>query len=208
MANPVPETEDHTMRNILISISAIAGGVITTALIISAFTDSEDVEFVEEDVSINILKDTEISVSGVYTFKNTTSEIKIASISYPFYFENTEDNPHSISISNDRGEEIPYYFAQENAKFLITLPPEKTEKVHIYFKQPAVDKNFTYILSSTRSWNKPLDKARFTINTNSDINGLNFSYPFELTPSEDENYNYIFTANKFYPETELELSWE
>jgi hypothetical protein len=110
-----------------------------------------------------------------------------------------------FDVNNDIGLNE---FKRSRVSKASTLPPEKTEKVHIYFKQPAVDKNFTYILSSTRSWNKPLDKARFTINTNSDINGLNFSYPFELTPSENENYNYIFTANKFYPETELELSWE
>lgn len=195
------------MSRYVIPIAVIGAGVALGVGLYYHFTKPSPVEFQRENVSINLFQDY-VQVEGTYTLANPSFETEKIKVKFPMVIDHQIGEPYSISLLDDTGDEIPYREIDEGIQFEYEMPPGEHQDIHITYKQPYYSNEYTYILTSTKSWGKPLEVARFTVNTAGSLGELNSNYPFTKVSENELFSQYFYQTQDFYPDQELELSWE
>lgn len=206
-ANPLIGPESTSYLSYLIPISIIGMSSLIAYSLISYYSKPSPVEFSREDVSIYIFEDY-VQVEGTYTFRNPSLEPEKVKTTYPLIIDDQIGEPYSISLLDDTGDEIPYREVDRGIQFEYEMPPGEHKDIHITYKQPYTSNEYTYILTSTQTWGKPLQVARFTVNTAGSLGELNSNYPFSKVSEKELFSQYFYQTQDFYPDRELELSWE
>jgi hypothetical protein len=125
-----------------------------------------------------------VEMTGSYFFSNRTGKAISLPIVYPFRVNDRQTFPDSIHVGL----------------------PDRTEIV-IYFRQPVSQPQFEYILTSTRSWQKPLESADFAIQVPLSQALTKLSFPYERIDTTGDIQVYRLHFENFYPEKNLIFSW-
>jgi hypothetical protein len=84
------------------------------------------------------------------------------------------------------------------------LPAKDSVDIHIYYRQKSATSN-KYILTSTQSWSKPLEKAIYTLTVDDDIKIKHFSYNPDDVQMINKRKVYFWKKQDFMPETDFEV---
>jgi len=148
-----------------------------------------------------------VEMTGSYYFTNRTRQMVKLPIIYPFCVNSRQAFPDTIHVNVADGKSLNFQRRDENIYFSVPLKhPERTEIV-IYFRQPVSQSQFEYILTSTRSWQKPLESADFTIRMPLSQNLSGLSFPYERVDTTGNFQIYHLHFENFYPEKNLIFSW-
>lgn len=167
-------------------------------IIISCFAEPE-LDFFAEDITITIHDHTAL-VTGVYYFKNLTSDRLRVTFYYPFPVDSHHFFPDSIWFFTD------YEIDTTGIVFTKIFQPACVDSFAIIYKQRFVDRLFRYITTTTAHWKRPIKRARFTIITPDNV-------PYEVnyktltdTIIDSERRRTILCEN-FYPEYDLMITF-
>ncbi|HPI28878.1 MAG TPA: hypothetical protein PLS75_10405 [Candidatus Marinimicrobia bacterium] len=148
-----------------------------------------------------------IEMTGIYYFTNRTGqEIKLPII-YPFQVNSHQAFPDSIAVSLGNGSPLHFEIRKESIYFSVPLLNKEQNALEIYFRQPITRPQFEYILTSTSSWQKPLEFADFMIRVPLTYRLANLSFPYEKIDTTDDFQVYHLHFENFYPEQNLIFSW-
>lgn len=159
--------------------------------------------FGREDIKIHVQKN-RIIVDGLYEYKYSGAEPALAILYAPFPVTDGMEFPEVINIeeAGERGPFLPIHYERVGNRILFPLDcrPAKATYVRLRYQQKFSGKSFTYILTTTKTWAKPIREARFEISGLPDQGAGTINYPFT-------NSKNAFRAafQNFYPSTDLRV---
>jgi hypothetical protein len=207
-ANPYTEPTEFPTKEIAIT-SIIGGASVFSYFIIDHLikvSRLKKIEFTSEDVSIYINSDY-VKVEGKYYFKNVDKSDRQIDIEYPFYIGEGVGSPSNISIYIDGNLSYHFVNAKDKIKFKVELPAGGEREVLVTFNQPSINGYYTYILTTTKKWGRPLESARFSIYTDGNVKDISSSYTFSQQSDDDGTKFYVLTEENFMPEKDLMIHW-
>ncbi len=159
------------------------------------------VSFTEEYIEFRLRKTT-FTVNGNYFFVNNTANYVSKKISYPFPVPMTEiDSVHIFD--NTQGRFLGFEKLRKEVVFRITIPPNDTVKLNIFYEQKGVKDTVKYILTTTKNWGESLKKAEYTFETEKVRKIKSFSYTPDQTSYSGNNQKYFWSRKDFLPETDF-----
>ena len=87
------------------------------------------------------------------------------------------------------------------------LDPGVEITVRTAYRQARHDNYANYIVTTTSTWNRPLQHVRFEIHLPPGTEPSYFSFPFELYEDGDQKF-YVYEADGFLPDRDIVVEWE
>ena len=150
------------------------------------------------------------TVDGAYWFKARVVPAKI-SILYPFP---KGCYPDSITVEQQYPSRcfspVKFSLAKDSSGvfFDIVITDTVLAQCRVWYRQVLKQKEFQYILKSTRSWDNPLDSAAFTIEIPKTYNKQTISYQPDSIEIIGNFIVYFFKRTAFWPAEDLLIYWE
>jgi hypothetical protein len=85
------------------------------------------------------------------------------------------------------------------------LPRKDTVDINIFFRQKISIVN-KYIITSTQTWGKALDKAVYTLTTEKNLRIKSFSYSYDSVREVKDKKLYIWGKHDFMPKFDFEIT--
>lgn len=151
-----------------------------------------ELEFVRENIDFSI-NSQRFYINGIYHFANSTGHAIHRTILFPFA-TNTDSVVVKRVFNLTHMENIDFKEVENGIIFKLSLPSMDTVKVNIAYSQKTVKEN-TYILESTQTWGKPLQRADYSLTYDHTVQ-IDSIYP---KPDGKENHVYFWRKKDFYP---------
>jgi len=163
-------------------------------------------DFTAEKLTFTI-RSNAVEMSGNYFFTNRTGQSVQMPVVYPFCVNDQQAFPDSVSVHLADGSPLTFRRRDNNLLFSVPLAEKGGTEIIIYFRQPVNQSRFEYILTSTRSWSKPLESADFLIQVPLTLNLTNLSFPYERIDTTGNFQVYHLHFEDFYPDRNLIFRW-
>jgi len=130
---------------------------------ISETSTAQNIEFFREDIKFEI-NDNSFIVDGIYYFCNVGEKPVNQILYYPFPSGSDYGEVDTISVINLKTKSnVLRNFNKKGASFVILIEPYNIEKYKIFYRQKIFGNKAEYILNTTKSWKKPLEKANYEL---------------------------------------------
>jgi hypothetical protein len=163
--------------------------------------------FAGEEVTIKLAPD-RAYVTGVYRFRNPGEKTRSLKLRYPFARGPEVGEPENISVRDGAGRDVPFSWKRHDVAFEVEVPARGETAVTVSFEQACSGCEYTYILTSTRNWRRPIDEARFAVVVPVQMAPVNCPYDWEEVPAAESLVRYEFAREDFYPDIDLTLRWK
>jgi hypothetical protein len=174
----------------------------------AAFAQSPLIHFFQEEIDVQILGDSCI-LAGTYHFRNGTGDAVAKELLYPFPRRKDLAPPTTIEARDlATGARVPIQRVPRGALFTVLLPPRGEVAYRIRFVQPTPAHRMEYLLTSTRQWGKPLERAAYSIVIPRDYRLTSLSFPADTSWDSVDSRTYFFRRVNFMPTTNLILTWQ
>lgn len=177
---------------------------------IAAMVDSKPapapVEFIGEHVTIDVFRDS-IAVTGIYRFRVNDNELKKIPILYPFPVDEHHEYPRHIEVRDGAGNQVTFMGngASPAIHFLCELSEEPTFTVS--YSQHITGPLARYILTTTATWGKPLQRAEFTVAMPEEFQSLSFSYEPDSEEIIHGRRTFSLVRQGFMPDRDMIITW-
>ena len=206
-ANPMPVPEEESSSAPFIATLAVAGVAAAFATyMLYRHAAARKPSFVGEDVTITVAP-TQVKVEGVYRFRNPAEDAQTLKLRYPFARGPELGEPDNVVVRDGEGRDVPYSWKRHDVAFEVTVPPRSETEVSVSYEQPCRGGEFTYILTSTRSWRRPIERAAFAVEVPPQLAPVEGSYELEEVPAREGVVRYELRRDDFYPDVDLNLYW-
>jgi hypothetical protein len=206
-ANPMPQPDPESSAAAVITTVAAAGAAAAFATyMLYRHAEARRPYFAAEDVTIT-LSPTRAKVEGIYRFRNPAEEKQTLKLLYPFARGPALGEPENVAVRDAAGREVPFSWNRRDVAFEITMPPRGEAEVAVSYEQSCRGDEFTYVLTSTRRWRRPLENASFAVEVPPQLAPLNGSYELEEVASREGVVRYELQRDEFYPDVDLNLRW-
>ena len=160
------------------------------------------VTFFEEHIDFSI-DNKYFNINGIYSFYNNSNEIVNQDILFPFAVKSSLID--SIRVINLNSMKALSFSKLDHAiSFSLLLQPKDTLDINIFYRQKSSNKN-TYIITTTRMWGRPLDKAIYRLTAPKDMDVHSFSYKPDTMRILDEKKIYQWDKYHFSPQSDFEF---
>jgi len=159
--------------------------------------------FASEDIRIRVGADFYV-VEGDYTYANPWPVPLGQGLDVPF--PDGVDPPQVIEAWTDAGD-LPVRWFAGRPRLAVRAPALGDVTVHLRFRHPAPEQRGVYLVTSTRRWGRPLQKARFSLGWSSPHAGDRFTSS-TLHPVLDVENGGTVVYRDFWPDAEWRFSWE
>ena len=182
------------VKDLFLSLSLVFVSVLVQA--------ENKVTFFEEHIDFNL--DAEhFSINGIYSFHNTTNNTVYQHILFPFAVKvNVIDSIRILDLN--RLTEIKYNVLDSAVSFNLCLLPNDTLDINLFYRQKTSTKN-TYIITTTKYWGKPLDKAVYTLTIPKETIIDSFSYAPDTMRIIPGKKLYIWDKSDFSPQLDFDV---
>lgn len=160
------------------------------------------VKFYREDVSVWV-EDGEVTVEGIYYFKNRTDYRRKFRLLFPFPVDSLHMYPYEIEVANS-----DFKKSKKGITFDIILDAEGSVSSKITYKQKIFTKSARYILSTARVWLEPIERAGFVVSLPEEFENYSISYKPDSTIHKNDRIFYYFEKEKFIPDKDIVITWE
>jgi hypothetical protein len=170
------------------------------------------VDFFTEEITLSV-SDSISQISGIYYFRNNTSNDKPFTAMFPFYVDSLSAFPDKIRayiVTAGDTAEIDYRPIIERDAIVLQIPlvPNGVTSWHLDYSQRISFHRAVYIITSTAAWKKPLEEAtyRFVVPARFD-SVLVWPEP-DSTKRIGSNIEYISHKTNFMPQRDMEIIWK
>ncbi len=160
------------------------------------------VKFYREDVSIWV-EEGEVTVQGIYYFKNRTDYRRKFSLLFPFPVDSLHMYPYEIEVID-----TDFKKSKKGITFDIIIDTEGTVSSEITYKQKLLTKSARYILSTARVWLEPIERAGFVVSLPEDFENYSVSYKPDSIVHKNDRIFYYFEKENLLPDKDIEIIWE
>jgi hypothetical protein len=159
------------------------------------------VHFAREEIAMDIRPGV-LEVRGMYHFTSSAKEPLIASVLYPFPLDSLHPFPDSIDI---RGH--GFQRQDSGVSFQMRFRPGAEDSFFAYYRQPLKAKSATYIVTTTRKWNRPIDVAQFRVTVPAGFRDVKLTFVPDSVVKSDSAVSYFFTGRRFFPDRDVTVTW-
>lgn len=171
----------------------------------ASFSQSR-LSFVEEDLTFEIT-DSVFIVQGLYFFTSPVEKDYL--IVYPFPSENIYGNPFDIHVIDiNSSDTLAFKMADNQSSMAFTARISGQTQLYITYSQTLKSNKARYILTTTRSWNQPLERAEYKLLTDSNLVISGFSMPPENIIAVEGKHIYIWQKENFMTAKDFEVEFE
>lgn len=178
--------------------------------LIPVITMAQSVTFNRERITIHI-EAQQVRVQGQYYLENHSTTTSTQTLHYPFALQEAGLRfPHTISVMElNTQTQLPFNRTSNAIVFPVTIAPMREFGFQVDFAQNISRPSFTYILTTTQSWHRPLEQAEFVIvlAPGLELGHLNLPYDYEQI-QPDGRHRYLITRVNFMPDENLVITWE
>jgi hypothetical protein len=190
--NPVCGFAAALLLTILAGVRESAGGII----------------FEKERIDASVVACDTLEISGIYYFVNKDSAVRTARIYYPFPVDSFHDYPHSIRIIRlSKKRDTAYDVLPEGIGWTLSIAPGATDSIRVIYRQKIHHGQGRYILTTTELWNRPLDKADFTVTLPPRITLEYWSFQFDSLSENGGSITYFVRRRLFLPAGDMLMKW-
>lgn len=160
------------------------------------------VHFAREEVWLDVRPGV-LAVSATYHFTCAAKEPIGAVVSYPFPVDSLNPYPDSILIPG-------YRFDRNDTAvtFVMHFAPGREDSFFAWYRQPLRSNSARYIVTSTRKWRRPIDRAVFRVSVPARFCGVALSFEPDSIVIVDSVRNYYFTRTRFWPDRDVVVQWD
>ncbi len=205
-ANPVPEPEESSAAAVMVTVAAAGAAAAFATYMLYRHAASLNPSFVGEDVTIT-LTPARAKVEGVYRFRNPGEDARTLKLRYPFARGPALGEPDDVVVRDGEGRAVPFSWKGRDAAFEVTVPPRGEAEVAVSYEQSCRGEEFTYILTSTRKWRRPIESAAFAVEVPPELAPIEGSYGLEEVAAREGVVRYELRRGDFYPDVDLNLRW-
>jgi hypothetical protein len=193
------------------TISHIVPGTRAAVLFIgtmAGYGQQGSILFQSEKIRIVIDQD-QCTLTGDYTFQNSVSDSVQKILYYPIVVDSVLPYPHSFQVEDSySGETLSYIESSEGIQFLISIPPYSMRTWRVTYQQDCLDRIFEYILLSTYTWERPLNRSEIQIFIPKEFSLIDISLPVKRMEDSEGFQVYYFKQSDFLPDRNLTIRWE
>lgn len=163
-----------------------------------------DLQFCEEELTF-LLNDSVFTVNGNYYFCNTGHQMVKTLIFYPFPDYNITQLDSVLVMNVNDNTILPVrHISSEGCTFPIAVDPDSRLHVFIRYRQIINTDSVEYIVSTTAGWNKPLNRAQFSLVTDaSSARVKGFMYEPQDSLIQENYKTYFWDFHGFMPQKEM-----
>lgn len=161
------------------------------------------VGFPAEEITVTV-HPSYIEVDGRYLYANPWPMPVDQGFGLPFPVDEAHPTPLPVRLSlADQKTALPIKHLLGSRYFNVSFAPQQNREVDLYYRQEAHDNTATYILKTTQSWGRPLEKGVYRLVLR-DVKNVRSNFP--LTQVKPDLF--VFEQRNFMPSTDWTLSWE
>jgi hypothetical protein len=179
------------------------------ALFFTADVFASDLDFVKENIYVSLRLPDTMCVTGEYFFAAKDGSALSTSVVYPFPVDSSIAFPHAIQVTDKEGP-VAFRSHPEQAMILIpvTIGKGDTGTTIVVYRQRLKRNTGRYILTTTKSWQKPLGKSNYSVTVPSNTVLIFLSYESDTVYQKNGSLVYSFTKSDFMPARDLVFSFK
>jgi hypothetical protein len=147
-----------------------------------------------------------LRVEGLYTFANAAPSECRQVLFYPFPVDSLHPREDYVLV-RVHGQVIPTTSRENGVVFGIRVPANGTLPVEVVYEQTCLDGTGCYILTSTATWEAPLEHASFEVHVPDSIVLDSMTYEADRVSRRGSVRVYEFARDDFMPDEDLCLRW-
>ena len=168
---------------------------------------AQNPDFCREDLTFT-LSDSSFSVSGYYYFMNPSQQAINLNMLYPF--PQNKGDYGSISnvyafLNGDSLQDKLITYNDKAAMIRLEIKPKESSMLFIGYIQHIFGGKAEYILTSTKTWGKPLKQVSYTLIVPESLIVDSLSYTPDYSKTESGNTIYYYYKEDFMPDKEFEI---
>jgi len=177
------------------------------------------VHFAREEVTLDIRPGV-LEVRGNYHFTCSATDRLVAVISYPFPVDSANLYPDSIVIAGAGHDRNPpgisgrvpspayrYERSDTAVSFRMRFRPGEEDSFFAYYRQPLRTNSARYIVTTTRKWQRAIDLAQFLVTVPASFHDVKLTYKPDSVVKKDSTVSYYFAHRRFFPDTDIVVTW-
>jgi hypothetical protein len=171
------------------------------------------VHFAREEVWLDVRPGV-LVVSATYHFTCAAKQPVIGLMSYPFPVDSLNPYPDSIVIARyESGPPAAGLAARSFERndtavvFPLRFAPGREDSFFAWYRQPLRSNSARYIVTSTRQWRRPIDRASFRVSVPARFRAVELSFEPDSVVIVDSIRNYYFTRRQFWPDRDVVVEW-
>ena len=164
--------------------------------------------FTDEKIEMNVTADS-CAIDGWYRFQNVSPFGRRTRFFYPFPMGDA-DYPEFIEVMQLRGDvQIPLEFVNlsDGISYYLKIPGRGEAQLIIRYGQKLRAKHAVYIVTTTRTWRRPLDHALFLITHPADFENARYTYPGREIKSDSHEVARLIKWHRHMPDKNIEVRW-
>lgn len=143
-----------------------------------------------------------LEVRGNYHLASTAADPLVAVLFYPFPLDSTCVYPDSVEIAGR-----DFARSDSGVSFRMRFRPGAEDSFFAYYRQPLRAGSARYIVTSTRKWQRPIDRARFRVTVPAAFEDVKLSYRPDSVRRTDSTVTYVFSRHGFFPDRDVMVNW-
>ena len=164
--------------------------------------------FFKENITFTICAQDTIEVHGIYWFSNTGDDSISTYITYPFPIDSNAAYPYYIVVAqSDTHKTVAYQKFSRGISWRQSVPARGFDSVSVVYRQKVKKGCGQYIVSTTKLWGKPLQKANFTVRVPRRITMIFWTFQADSVTTTNDTILYHSYFNSFLPDGEMEVHW-
>ena len=169
---------------------------------------TQDIEFVREDLTFE-LQCEYFMVSGDYYFCNVGENPVRQVMFYPFPVDPAYGPVDSVIVTRkSSGKNVFRNSGSKGVSFFVDIEPYEIEIYEISYRQQLMANKAEYILTTTATWNRPLELLSFELIFPDDIIIDSISYQPDSRDTSGLINHYYWTRKDFMPDKNMVICFQ
>ena len=167
-----------------------------------------ELSFFKENITFTICAPDTIEIRGIYWFSNTGNDSVTTTIYYPFPLDTGEVFPHYIEVTrHGTRKAISYRQVTNGIEWRQTVPARGLDSVLVVYRQKVKKGVGQYIVSTTKFWDKALQKADFEVRIPKRMVMTFWTFQADSISTTRDMIIYHSHFDSFLPDREMDVRW-
>jgi len=166
------------------------------------------VDFVRETIDM-VVRDGSFTVTGTYFLRWNDASLNVFPLMYPFPVDGGIHFPESVTVTGtDSRAPLPFRENRERGVISFAVQQGLSDTFTVTYTQKTETASARYILTTTKAWGKPLERAAFIVTVPAHFRGVELTYEPDTVTRDGDSVIYRFTRTDFMPDHDLVVTWD
>jgi hypothetical protein len=150
-------------------------------------------------------------VDGLYFMRNVSGRALELTIEYPFPVGSRAGYPYQIFLEEvtDEGERaMGFTRGERSIRFPLRFGPDDERRFRVRYAQQVRGGSATYIVTTTKRWERPIELAEFEIRIPPGMDGVVLSVDPDSTWARGDTTVHYLRETDFFPDEDIVVRWE